>query len=270
MDADRQELLRHVTMTARSLPVPLVLQVADLFEVADANHLGRTRRKINQLVTQAPAQTCLDALWAAWQQTNPLVPAEAIAWALRSALETDEWHKANLQLEMVWSGPTPQNCDFRRTDQALLHLIGQAQHSLWIVTFAAYKIPAVAAALEEAAARGVVIHFVAESSKESDGGMTWGAIEAIGGHLPKQTAVYIWPHEKRPPNERGQRGALHAKCAVADETLALVSSANLTNHALNLNMEMGLLVSGGTTAADFVTHLKRLIKENVLMRIEVR
>lgn len=41
---------------------------------------------------------------------------------------------------------------------------------------------------------------------------------------------------------------LHAKCAVADDTLALISSANLTGHALQLNIEAGVLLRGEAAA----------------------
>jgi phosphatidylserine/phosphatidylglycerophosphate/cardiolipin synthase-like enzyme len=33
---------------------------------------------------------------------------------------------------------------------------------------------------------------------------------------------------------------LHAKCAVADEAAAFISSANLTKYALNLNAQKGV------------------------------
>lgn len=54
----------------------------------------------------------------------------------------------------------------------------------------------------------------------------------------------LWPHEQLPVDERGKRGVLHSKCAVADERMLFVSSANLTEHALNLNMELGVLIQG--------------------------
>ena len=58
-------------------------------------------------------------------------------------------------------------------------------------------------------------------------------------------AVYVWPMDKRPIDGNGHHGSLHAKCAVADDAVLFVSSANLTAYALTLNMELGLLVQGG-------------------------
>jgi cardiolipin synthase len=54
---------------------------------------------------------------------------------------------------------------------------------------------------------------------------------------------------------------------VADEAALLVSSANLTEYALNLNMELGLLVRGGDLPALVVGHLRRLVEERVLLPI---
>lgn len=41
-------------------------------------------------------------------------------------------------------------------------------------------------------------------------------------------------------------------------------AANLTGYALNLNMEMGLLVRGGNLPGRAAGHLKQLIEEGVL------
>jgi PLD-like domain len=43
--------------------------------------------------------------------------------------------------------------------------------------------------------------------------------------------------------------SLHAKCAVIDSNLLFLSSANLTEFAFNLNMELGVLIKGGSLPA---------------------
>ena len=42
-------------------------------------------------------------------------------------------------------------------------------------------------------------------------------------------------------------GKVHAKVAVADEAFCFISSANLTGHAMEKNMEAGVLIKGGAT-----------------------
>jgi phosphatidylserine/phosphatidylglycerophosphate/cardiolipin synthase-like enzyme len=56
---------------------------------------------------------------------------------------------------------------------------------------------------------------------------------------------------------------LHVKAAVADGKLLLLSSANLTETAFTLNMEMGILV-GGVLPAQVERQFERLMKMKVL------
>jgi phosphatidylserine/phosphatidylglycerophosphate/cardiolipin synthase-like enzyme len=55
------------------------------------------------------------------------------------------------------------------------------------------------------------------------------------------------------------------KCLVADRKWALVSSANLTDYALEENMELGLLV-GETTAGRLAEHFEQLIARGELVQ----
>jgi phosphatidylserine/phosphatidylglycerophosphate/cardiolipin synthase-like enzyme len=70
--------------------------------------------------------------------------------------------------------------------------------------------------------------------------------------------------EKRETDALGNFGSLHAKCALADEEVLLVSSANLTDHALALNMEMGLLVQGGELVSQVRRHFMQMIAQGIL------
>jgi phosphatidylserine/phosphatidylglycerophosphate/cardiolipin synthase-like enzyme len=72
--------------------------------------------------------------------------------------------------------------------------------------------------------------------------------------------MYTWPAEKRPTTGKGARASLHAKCAVADGERLLVSSANLTEFALTVNIELGLLVEGDDTPRRVQQHLESLIE----------
>jgi phosphatidylserine/phosphatidylglycerophosphate/cardiolipin synthase-like enzyme len=192
-----------------------------------------------------------------------VTPGE-LAWALRAANSTDEFHRLNQSLEMVWSGPLPGTSIFRRTDQALLELIREAKTSIILVTFAAYKVPIISAALVKAAQRGVETILVLESVEESAGKVTANAIQGLGGDIANLAKVYVWPLEKRGVDAAGRHGSLHVKCAVADDHTALISSANLTEYAMNLNMELGLLVRGGDVPRALAQHLRSLIQGGVL------
>ena len=96
--------------------------------------------------------------------------------------------------------------------------------------------------------------------------MSFSAVHALAD-VANRLEVYIWPKEKRLTDATGRFGSLHAKCALADDKLLLVSSANLTDHALLLNMEMGLLVDGGPLPSQAYQHFRLLIVEQNLIRI---
>jgi phosphatidylserine/phosphatidylglycerophosphate/cardiolipin synthase-like enzyme len=57
---------------------------------------------------------------------------------------------------------------------------------------------------------------------------------------------------------------LHAKCAVADRERLLISSANLTEFAFTLNMELGVLIRGGPLPGRVEDYLTALIDSRVL------
>lgn len=99
--------------------------------------------------------------------------------------------------------------------------------------------------------------------------MTFAATRAVGEELGGLCSVYVWPPDKRPRDTAGRYGSLHAKCAVADEEAVLISSANLTEYALNLNMELGVLVHDGELPRRAVGHLRRLIEDKTLVPVEV-
>ena len=65
----------------------------------------------------------------------------------------------------------------------------------------------------------------------------------------------------------GKLASPHAKGAVADGERLLVSSANLTEFALNVNMELGLLVKRGDIPARVQRHFDALMNAGQLVRL---
>jgi cardiolipin synthase len=64
--------------------------------------------------------------------------------------------------------------------------------------------------------------------------------------LPRQP-LCCWPLDKWPRTGDGKHGSQHTKITLADGQRMLISSANFTQYAITLNMEMGVLVHGGST-----------------------
>jgi phosphatidylserine/phosphatidylglycerophosphate/cardiolipin synthase-like enzyme len=57
-----------------------------------------------------------------------------------------------------------------------------------------------------------------------------------------------------------RRGVLHAKALVTDDEMVFVTSANLTEAALDRNIELGLLVRDRALATSIVSHFATLIE----------
>jgi phosphatidylserine/phosphatidylglycerophosphate/cardiolipin synthase-like enzyme len=60
---------------------------------------------------------------------------------------------------------------------------------------------------------------------------------------------------------------MHAKLAVADRRVLLVSSANLTQSGVGKNIEAGLLVRGGSAPLRAAEHIAELKISGVLERL---
>jgi phosphatidylserine/phosphatidylglycerophosphate/cardiolipin synthase-like enzyme len=242
-------------------PETVVLGLVAALEKSGAD---RARTQLVADIAQAPHRAAAERFLAGWAACASVASPAAAAMALRTAACAIRVHRAETATELVWTGPNPEKLPLRRTDQALLEVIDAARQTLTIVTFAAYKVPAVAEALVRAAQRQVRIRIIIESAQVSEGKIAYEAIDALGPEVSQMAAVYVWPLEQRTMDDRGHHGSLHAKCAVADEAVLFVSSANLTAFALTLNMELGLLVRGGMAPRAVADHFTRLITHGVL------
>lgn len=68
----------------------------------------------------------------------------------------------------------------------------------------------------------------------------------------------------------GPGGVLHAKAIVADDEVVFVTSANLTEAALDRNIEVGLLVRDRAMAATLSSHFRANGPTGVLSRARRR
>ncbi len=167
-------------------------------------------------------------------------------------------------VELVWTGPNAPSAALFRTEQTLLEMIATAERHLLIVTFAAYKVDAVREGLRASLKRGVHVDLVLEQSERDGGKVTFDPAAALAASEHDRLRVHVWPHDRRPTSADGKYGSLHAKCAVADDRVLLVSSANLTEFALELNMELGVRVERGDAPRRVREHFADLIRRGVL------
>ncbi|WP_324255705.1 DISARM system phospholipase D-like protein DrmC [Klebsiella pneumoniae] len=162
-------------------------------------------------------------------------------------------------MELVWTGPTTPFVSARRTEQALLQVISTAERTLFITSFVAYDVSTIVKALNAANERGVMISILLELSQEKGGSLNFDTIEKMRMQVPS-ARLYVW-HNKA--NEY-YGGCVHAKVAVADVYECFITSANLTGHAMEKNIEAGVLISGGSIPKQLNEHLFSLIQTKVI------
>lgn len=168
--------------------------------------------------------------------------------------------------QLVWTGPESDGTSLRRTGQALLELINDANHELTIISFAVYRVPQIVTALNNALRRNVKVRVIAERSITERTSEILNVEDNLGQFVMNNASIFVWPKHKRPVNANGKRGILHIKCAVADRSILFISSANLTDNALRLNMEMGLLLRHRVLAKQVADHVDGLIANRVFQR----
>ena len=247
-------LLQAATDLAALLPASRIKAIADRLRNMAASE---SSENLHHLVNAPSTQAVLDRMMAAWKQTG--VSGEVLAGILMAASVAHRRAQSECSVELVWTGPTTPFVPTRRTEQVLLDLIGQAKNDLFLVSFVAYAVPSVVGALNAATARNVDVRILLEASTSHGGSLDMNPIATMRQNVPK-ARLYGWA------NRFGEfaEGRVHAKVAVADGNAAFLTSANLTGHALEKNMEAGIVITGGDVPRDLHRHIQALIETKVI------
>jgi len=251
----RRQLLRALVELARDLP-PSTLHA--LTFALESSGVGVNLARFAATPAMKEKLRMLEELNA----QEPKINGQAIAFALQAAAQTSATAVEQV-VEIAWTGPATDAVPVRRVDQVIYDMLETAQEEVLLVTYAAYKAAKALSVLREATDRGVRVKLVLELAQESGGKISFDGLEACRAAVPL-AHVYYWALDRRTRSVAGTYGAMHAKCLVADRTRAFVSSANLTDYALEANMELGLVVEHGP-AAHLAEHFDQLILRGELI-----
>jgi len=221
---------------------------------------SKAASSLSSVVGTPAAAGVVDQLVDAWRTTS--VAADELASMLLAAGHVFTKVANQQSTELVWTGPTTPFVSARRTEQALLQVINAAEQTLFITSFVAYDVSTIVKALNAAAARGVAISMLLELSQDHGGSISFDAIGKMSALVPA-AKLYAWRDKADPFSD----GRVHAKVAVADGRMCFITSANLTGHAMEKNMEAGVLISGGHIPRLLNDHLRSLIDTNVVSAI---
>ena len=259
-----QVIIEAALKLAGKLPGEVIEQAAQMIaghEPVDA------RSRLSDSIPHAHYRSLCLGFFQVWRAKAPGVSPSEVAIALRTAACSQKLREADTSVEIVWTGPRSEKVSFRHTEQAILQILNSAESRILLVSYAVYSIPNIQDAVVRAAKRGVKITVVVETPDKLDVENEYSTLRALGDDVARCSAVYYWPKENRKADQSGKLGILHVKCVVGDGRWLFLSSANLTKYAFSLNMELGLLLTGGRSPHQIEAVFEQLIRERVLSKV---
>ena len=173
--------------------------------------------------------------------------------------------------DLVWSGPEVPGLHARDTRRVYEELLGAARRSVWASTYVFFDGPrafATLAARMDAMPELQVTLLLNVQRRRGD----TTAPDQLVRRFADRFWTSDWPGEARPrvyydPRSLdldGPAGVLHAKAVVADGEAVFTTSANLTDAALDRNIELGVLIRDRALAASVTSHFRGLIDRETL------
>jgi len=175
--------------------------------------------------------------------------------------------KPQSQISLVWSGPNLHGVPMRMTAQVIIDLIDNATTELFLSSFSFYNVKEIVDHLSIAINRGVSLSLLLETPQSSHYKIKNDPIAQLDRELINKAKIYIWPYKNRILEGDNQTGSLHAKFILQDKDKLFISSANLTQSALDRNIELGVIIGGHDVVEKFHDHLANLISENIIIRL---
>jgi phosphatidylserine/phosphatidylglycerophosphate/cardiolipin synthase-like enzyme len=216
------------------------------------------------------AKQAISLLVAAWRKELGTLDGPSFALVLRAMSDLSASERAKTARPgMVWTGPEVRGSLPRLARQVVKDMIADAHRELLIV---AYWIagPAdgegivvdVIERIADAVRRGVRTTMILDCQERPYGGDNRQALLSLWPEKLELPGLYTWLDVRDEEHLK-----LHAKVLVVDERECLVGSANLTMHALDRNMELGVRLHGSVSKR-ISDHFKSLIRERVLVPYE--
>jgi phosphatidylserine/phosphatidylglycerophosphate/cardiolipin synthase-like enzyme len=258
-------IIEAVARLAVGVPSDVMGRVA---QVVSTSGMADVRSRVAEAVPHPGHRSLCLRFVNEWLSSSPPVSGPEVAMSLRTAVHLGRRGDRSQTIELAWTGPRSQSVPHRHTEQALLQVLDSASQRITIVCYAVYRIPHVRDALVRAARRGVRVGIIVETPDKAQGEREYDTIRALGEDVAACSTLYIWPQDRRDRDPNGKVGILHVKCVVADGRWLFLSSANLTEYAFSINMELGVLITGGEHPMLVERQFQQLIGDGILEQVK--
>jgi cardiolipin synthase len=173
--------------------------------------------------------------------------------------------------DLVRSGPEVPGLHARDTRRVYEELLGCAERSIWASTYVFFDGPkafeVLARRMESRPALRVTLLLNIQRQR-NDTTVSEQLVRRFADRFWKTD----WPGSSRPNvlydpralDPEGPGGVLHAKAVVADDEAVFVTSANLTEAALDRNIELGVLIRDRALALTIGGYFRSLIDRDLL------
>jgi phosphatidylserine/phosphatidylglycerophosphate/cardiolipin synthase-like enzyme len=191
----------------------------------------------------------------------------AAAWLRTIAHATARTAKPDL----VWSGPEVPGLHARDTKCVYEELLGCAEHSIWVSTYAFFDGPKAFEVLARHMESTPALHVTLLLNIQRQRNDTTSSEQLV-----RRFADHFWKtdwrgssrpnvfYDPRALDPEGPGGVLHAKAVVADDQAVFITSANLTQAAFERNIELGVLVRDRAFALAVGGYFRSLVDRNLL------
>ena len=197
--------------------------------------------------------SALLALGAAQELAPSLAAAITVAARVEESLES---------LQVVWTGPDSVALESRPTSEVVTELVSTARKRLTLATYSASGVEQLSKLLLDRRKVGVDVRLLLE--RPGANGYGPDSVTAFGP-IAQIVTTLLWPREVRP--KPADATSMHVKVVIRDEDAVLISSANLSTAAKDRNMELGVLITGSTTASRLQRHFDELVDRAVLQPV---
>ena len=173
--------------------------------------------------------------------------------------------------DLVWSGPEVSGVNARDTRGVYEELLGSAERSVWASSFVYFDGAKAFDVLSRRMDAKPELQATLLLNIQRRRGDTTAASDLVRRFADRFWGI-DWPGTSKPRvyydprslESDGPTGVLHAKAVVTDDEGVFITSANLTEAALDRNIELGLLVRDRALAASVSSHFRALIDRGLL------